>query len=505
MLNRLPGTPRRGVDNRALAHAAVFGRPRVPGRLSGAAGVSRVSDTTYDSKAALEAVSVAAVVQIVLLEGFASSGDGGMAHYKRAISEPSHTGKVRSLDRYLPNGTVDASNGGWWEIDEYTQNSAMFGCTSSADCATGLNAMVACVKAQGARHMVLAPFQHSIGAIVTFDPPDHSKLTFLGTIRPTFTGGTAVRIGSTATNIFYLDINGIHVTRAALDLTQTGVHLTNLVACKIGFSTVQNFVTGVSATGTQANGGFSYNKIYLGLHHDSQFNLFLDASSSGYINENDWYGGSFNHSTAWTAGALATTATTNITIDDFASSPPNNNRFWGPSLEDNNDPAFARAMNISGSFNVVLYPRMENAHTPASYFIALTADSEECTVIADGFAANATNVIDSGTANTVSTRDGITIKKQSGAGVAVHTVQSVASSSAKLYRGLDSAGAEAFSVTGTGVMNLVGSYQVDGTQVLSNRAAAVANASGGATIDAEARTALNSLLAKLRTHGIIAT
>lgn len=34
---------------------------------------------------------------------------------------------------------------------------------------------------------------------------------------------------------------------------------------------------------------------------------------------------------------------------------------------------------------------------------------------------------------------------------------------------------------------------------------AVADATGGATVDAEARTALNALLAELRTLGIIAT
>lgn len=42
-------------------------------------------------------------------------------------------------------------------------------------------------------------------------------------------------------------------------------------------------------------------------------------------------------------------------------------------------------------------------------------------------------------------------------------------------------------------------------QVVGTRGAAVADASGGATVDAEARTALNALLARLRTHGLIAT
>lgn len=46
---------------------------------------------------------------------------------------------------------------------------------------------------------------------------------------------------------------------------------------------------------------------------------------------------------------------------------------------------------------------------------------------------------------------------------------------------------------------------VAGNQVVSTRGAAVADASGGATVDAEARTAINTLLARLRAHGLIAT
>lgn len=55
-----------------------------------------------------------------------------------------------------------------------------------------------------------------------------------------------------------------------------------------------------------------------------------------------------------------------------------------------------------------------------------------------------------------------------------------------------------------GAVNTTGAYSVDGTQVVSNQGAAVSDASGGATIDAEARTAINSLLARVRVHGLIA-
>jgi hypothetical protein len=48
-------------------------------------------------------------------------------------------------------------------------------------------------------------------------------------------------------------------------------------------------------------------------------------------------------------------------------------------------------------------------------------------------------------------------------------------------------------------------YKVAGTQVLGARGAAVADAAGGATVDAECRTAVNTLLARCRAHGFIAT
>lgn len=47
--------------------------------------------------------------------------------------------------------------------------------------------------------------------------------------------------------------------------------------------------------------------------------------------------------------------------------------------------------------------------------------------------------------------------------------------------------------------------QVSGTQVVGAQGASIADASGGTVIDAEARTALNALLARIRTHGLIAT
>jgi hypothetical protein len=45
---------------------------------------------------------------------------------------------------------------------------------------------------------------------------------------------------------------------------------------------------------------------------------------------------------------------------------------------------------------------------------------------------------------------------------------------------------------------------VEGLQVVGPRSAAIANPSGGAQVDAEARSAISAILASLRAHGLIA-
>ena len=46
--------------------------------------------------------------------------------------------------------------------------------------------------------------------------------------------------------------------------------------------------------------------------------------------------------------------------------------------------------------------------------------------------------------------------------------------------------------------------EISGQQVVGTQQAAISDVSGGATIDSEARTALNALLAACRSHGLIA-
>lgn len=82
----------------------------------------------------------------VVLNGYAAVGDAPPAVYVRVTSQPSHQGKFRSVDRFLPNGTTDATNGGWWELAENAPCLQQYG--GSDDGVTYNDAALAAAKSQ---------------------------------------------------------------------------------------------------------------------------------------------------------------------------------------------------------------------------------------------------------------------------------------------------------------------------------------------------------------------
>lgn len=120
-----------------------------------------------------ELVSLPATWQASRLLGYNAAGDGGTALYKRVASEPTHDGKYRSADRYLPNGSIDNANGGWWELAELVPNIRMFG-------GVGNNA-----SADGAAALALFTFGHAKGLPCLFPTGDWDLSTI---VTPTFTG-----------------------------------------------------------------------------------------------------------------------------------------------------------------------------------------------------------------------------------------------------------------------------------------------------------------------------
>ena len=101
---------------------------------------------------------------------------------------------------------------------------------------------------------------------------------------------------------------------------------------------------------------------------------------------------------------------------------------------------------------------------------------------------------------------GATVWYQAGSAASFWFAQNVAG----VWSLLNSASTVVLSVSG-GTVEAVGAFKApqyldtNGAQVVTTRQAAIADPAGGATVDTQARTAIASILAAMRTHGLIAT
>ena len=357
---------------------------------------------------------------------------------------------------------------------------------AGATAADKINAAITYAKTLVAPKLIVSKGNHVVSTALVFDLPSNSTIEFQGTITSSVSAATAVQIGSTGSNTFGLTVTGLKVSRTAIDSagSSIGVDLRNLSFSKIEVVRVYNFTTNLRTYGDQANGGFSYNHVFLGQLHDGVTNLRLNAGGSGFCNENNFYGGSFNHSTAWPAA----TNSVNLEISHFASSPINNNRFWGPSFEDNLSPTFARAANIEGQYNKIYHPRMECPAGQSTYLIAFGTNSSRCSV-EGGFPMVNSNISDNSGFNSYCTNEGHTIKLPvpNTAGKAVIAAQSYNTSAARVWSGRDSSGVETSKIDGLGAVTGT-SLQAAGATSGTTALVAAAVASGTLTLPAATDT-----------------
>jgi len=77
---------------------------------------SYVGGGAFGTWDAVEAAVVSAGSQSITVNAFSATTDKSPATFVRVTSEPTHPGKIRSLDRFLPDGSTSPANGGWWSI-----------------------------------------------------------------------------------------------------------------------------------------------------------------------------------------------------------------------------------------------------------------------------------------------------------------------------------------------------------------------------------------------------
>lgn len=72
---------------------------------------------TFADRLSLEAGYVSSKVSSIFRQAYSSTLFDGGSEWHRVSSMPTHQGRMRSLDRYLPDGSYSETNGGWWEIN----------------------------------------------------------------------------------------------------------------------------------------------------------------------------------------------------------------------------------------------------------------------------------------------------------------------------------------------------------------------------------------------------
>ena len=377
----------------------------------------------------------------------------GSAVYSSLAATDRFSGVVVKIDASDVDYTSPGTGAVTTTVQAYLQqvvNVTDFGADSTGvlDATSAITAAITYAKTLTSPQLIINAGTYTTSTVLTFDLPEFSTITFIGSIVSSVSNDPAIRIGSTTANIAGITATGIKVERLSLDTAgaSSGVQLRNLTSSYIDIRRCSGFRDGIFCYGDQANGGFSYNEIHIGFVHDNRRNIYLNAGGVGYCNENNFYGGTFNHSSTYPA-----VTTTNLEIAHFASSQLNNNRFYGPSFEDNSA-TLATAAIINGDNNVIYWPRMENPGNQAGYEIQFTADSGECRIIGHGFTMVNSNINDLGDGNMYETREGAVMRYQTAAsaGKAVLKLQSYATSAATVVSILDSGGVETAYVTGAG-------------------------------------------------------
>lgn len=89
------------------------------------------SDHFFETQLALTFAIVSPLFKIVALGGYSIAGDAPHHMMVRVAAEPTHPGKRRSLDRFMPDGSISLSNGGWWELVNFHVTVEMFGARGS--------------------------------------------------------------------------------------------------------------------------------------------------------------------------------------------------------------------------------------------------------------------------------------------------------------------------------------------------------------------------------------
>lgn len=249
--------------------------------------------------------------------------------------------------------------------------------------------------------MVVPAGRYSFSSVV-FQPPDDCSLLCFGNFScHTATGTTAFTIGSNTTTSRRYNIQGLRVISEDIIWTEnrTGINVRNVQECYIDIREVDGFEVNILAQGENGKGN-AYNEYHLGLIFNGKSGLVLNTATSGWTNENTFYGGRFS-----IQSGLSDYSDTYHIILLEGSPVINNNRFICPSFEGGSEVV---SVDNFADYTLIMWPRLETIGN-----IVLESTAQGCEVHGGRGVYQAeiypTRVVDLGTRNKVYGYDTITL------------------------------------------------------------------------------------------------
>lgn len=155
-----------------------------------------------------------------------------------------------------------------------------------------------------------------------------------------------------------------------------GVRTVNLYSCKVFFGRIKDFMYGLLVTAYST--GNAYNEYFIGNLNNNYINLTLSpGDSTGFTNENNFYGGRYQFQSA---EGTSISGTRQIYIPN-ATSTINNNVFYKPCVE-GDEPEYH--IECDGQYNTFIQTRFE-ATTPKVLYYSTSADAATYNAFIGGY------------------------------------------------------------------------------------------------------------------------
>lgn len=238
-------------------------------------------------------------------------------------------------------------------------------------------------------------YHFSVGATV---PATADNGTIICDGRMKFTGTTeaAITIGDGTTaqvDRFTIGGRGLWIEASDTDWSNThiGLDLKGLNDADIKIKFISGFLYGINLSG--ATYGVRYSKFNLDYVIDNKIDLYLSTDTN---NENNFYGGRFSSNLSAHTGDL------DDSYGIYISSANNNNRFWGPSIEEGSLSKKDYKIYCNGTHNSFYNPRFETVATKCHVYLDTSSQANSFYYGYPSYGPRTNNsIIDVGTRNNV--------------------------------------------------------------------------------------------------------